>query len=63
MFGGGLAIPLDVLPWAPIADLLPTGALVSAMSQPVLAVGPLLVLLVWGIAGTLLAGRFFRWES
>ena len=63
MFGGGLAIPAQSLPWAGLAGFLPTGALVDAMSQPVLAASPLAILVVWGVVGTVLAGRFFRWES
>jgi ABC-2 type transport system permease protein len=63
MFGGGLAIPVDSLPWAGVAQWLPTGALVEAMLTPPLAWFPLLVLTVWGLAGSVLATRFFRWES
>lgn len=63
MFGGGLAIPVDSLPWAGVAQWLPTGALVEAMLVPPLAWFPLLVLTVWGLAGSVLATRFFRWES
>jgi ABC-2 type transport system permease protein len=63
MFGGGLAIPVDSLPWAGVAQWLPTGALVEAMLTPPLAWFPLLVLTAWGLAGSVLATRFFRWES
>jgi ABC-2 type transport system permease protein len=63
MFGGGLAIPADVLPWGDVAGLLPTGALIDAMSDPVVAVLPLLVLVLWALMGTALASRYFRWES
>jgi ABC-2 type transport system permease protein len=63
MFGGGLAIPADVLPWGGVAGLLPTGALMDAMSDPVLAALPLLVLVAWALVGTALASRYFRWES
>jgi ABC-2 type transport system permease protein len=63
MFGGGLAIPVDKLPWAGIAGWLPTGALMDALSQPVPAWQPLLVLAGWGVIGSALATRFFRWES
>lgn len=63
MFGGGLAIPAESLPWSGAAELLPTGALVAAMSEPVLAAAPLTILLAWGVVGTVLAGRFFRWEA
>ena len=63
MFGGGLAVPAEDLPWAGVTGWLPTGALVDAMSQPVVAWFPLAVLLGWAVVGTLLATRFFRWES
>ena len=62
MFGGGLAIPLDSLPWAGLAQWLPTGALVQAMSTPPIAGLSFIVLLLWGALGTALATRFFRWE-
>lgn len=63
MFAGGLAVPADSLPWGGFAQWLPTGALVSAMSQPPVAWTPLLVLAGWGAAGSLLATRFFRWDA
>ncbi|MEZ5119012.1 MAG: ABC transporter permease [Candidatus Nanopelagicales bacterium] len=63
MFGGGLAIPLDSLPWAGLAQWLPTGALVQAMSTPPIAGLSILVLLIWGAVGTAMATRFFRWEA
>ncbi len=63
MFGGGLAIPADSLPWAGLAGWLPTGALVDAMSDPVPATLPLAILVAWGAVGSALAVRFFRWEA
>lgn len=63
MFAGGLAVPADSLPWGGFAQWLPTGALVAAMSQPAVAWLPLLVLVGWGAAGSLLATRYFRWDS
>lgn len=63
MFGGGLAIPADSLPWSGVAQWLPTGAMVDALQSPVPAWLPLLVLAAWGLVGTALATRFFRWES
>ncbi len=63
MFGGGLIIPADSLPWSAFTAWLPTGALVDAMTEPVLAWLPLLVLVLWGSVGTLLASRFFRWQA
>lgn len=63
MFGGGLAIPVDSLPWAGVAQWLPTGALVQAMQSPPFAWPQLLVLLGWGAVGSALATRYFRWEA
>lgn len=63
MFGGGLAVPLDSLPWAGLATWLPSGAMVEALSATPVAWGPLMVLAVWAAVGAALAGRFFRWES
>lgn len=63
MFGGGLAIAADSLPWAGVAQWLPTGAMVDALQSPPVAWTPLVVLAAWGIVGTLLATRFFRWEA
>ena len=63
MFGGGLAVPADSLPWAGVAQWLPTGAMVDALQSAPLAWVPLLVLAAWGVVGTLLATRFFRWEA
>lgn len=63
MFGGGLAIPADSLPWPHLARWLPTGAMVDALQSAPPAWLPLLVLVTWGLVGTLLATRYFRWES
>lgn len=63
MFAGGLAIPAGDLPWAGLAHWLPTGALVEAMSTAPVAWLPLGVLLGWAVVGSVLATRFFRWES
>lgn len=62
MFGGGLAIPLDALPWQGVAQWLPTGAMVQALSTSPMAWLPLAVLAGWAVVGTALATRFFRWE-
>jgi ABC-2 type transport system permease protein len=63
MFGGGLAVPSDALPWDSVAQWLPTGALVQAMSVDPVAWIPLSVLVGWAVAGTVLATRYFRWEA
>lgn len=63
MFGGGLAIAADSLPWAGLAQWLPTGAMVAALQSAPVAWVPLALLAAWGIAGTVLATRFFRWEA
>ena len=63
MFGGGLAVPADSLPWAGVAQWLPSGAMVEALSSPPVAWVPLAVLAAWTAVGAALAARFFRWES
>ena len=63
MFGGGLAVPSESLPWDSVAEWLPTGALVQAMSVDPVAWIPLCVLVGWALAGTVLATRYFRWEA
>ncbi|HQR78887.1 MAG TPA: ABC transporter permease [Actinomycetota bacterium] len=63
MFAGGLAVPADSLPWSGFAQWLPTGALVAAMSRPAIAWLPLAILIGWGAVGSLLATRYFRWDS
>lgn len=62
MFAGGLVIPVDNLPWAGLAQWLPTGALTEAMT-PGAGPAPLVVLAAWAVSGSMLAARFFRWES
>ncbi|MEZ0493056.1 ABC transporter permease [Kineococcus sp. TBRC 1896] len=61
--GGGLVLPS---PLSPVTDLLPSGALGTAVREALgagtLAAGPLVVLAVWAIAGSLACARWFRWE-
>jgi ABC-2 type transport system permease protein len=67
---GGTILPLDHLPepLATIGFLLPSAALTDVLRSALAAsaggelLGPLLVLTGWGIAGTALAARTFRWE-
>lgn len=68
LLGGGVVIPLSVLPdpIAAVAGGLPSGALGEGMRQ-ILLDGALpwwafLVLAVWTLVGALLAQRTFRWE-
>ncbi len=63
MFGGGLAVPLDSLPWAGLAQWLPSGAMVSALGGQPWQWPGMLVLAAWAVVGSLLASRWFRWES
>lgn len=65
---GGVVLPVDHLPGilADIGAALPAGAL-SAVLRAGLgaggeAIGPLLVLAAWAVAGAAAAVRFFRWE-
>jgi ABC-2 type transport system permease protein len=65
---GGIVLPIDHLPeWlAAIARVLPASALAD-MFRAALAgtgdvVGPIVVLLAWGLAAVGLSVRFFRWE-
>jgi ABC-2 type transport system permease protein len=52
--------------WGSLATWLPSGALGEAMravlDDAALPGVPLLVLLAWGAAGTVLTTRTFRWE-
>lgn len=61
--GGGLVLPS---PLAPVSDLLPSGALGTAVREALaggtVAVGPLLVLAAWAAACALACARWFRWE-
>ena len=64
---GGVVIPSTSLPsgMATVVDLLPSGALVSALSSAltdgVLDLGAAAVLLGWSALGVLAAARTFRW--
>lgn len=71
LLGGGIVVPLDKLPSAvaSVVRLLPSGALGEGLRDVLLhgmglsaVIGPLLVLLAWGIGATALAARTFRWE-
>lgn len=61
--GGGLVLPS---PLSPVTDLLPSGALGTAVREALgagtLALGPLVVLLVWAVGCSLACARWFRWE-
>jgi ABC-2 type transport system permease protein len=66
---GGVVFPLTKFPAGarPFLDLLPTGALSTALrdvlaSAAGLPVKETLTLLVWAVAGITLAARTFRWE-
>ncbi|HET8969950.1 MAG TPA: ABC transporter permease [Candidatus Nanopelagicales bacterium] len=71
LLGGGVVVPIEKLP-GPLADLarlLPSGALGEGLRDVLIRgdglaalLGPIVVLLVWGVAAALLAGRTFRWE-
>jgi ABC-2 type transport system permease protein len=67
MAGGAVVFPARSYgSGATVLSLLPSGALGSGMRAACLhgdlAVGPLLVLMVWTAVGTLLTARTFRWE-
>jgi ABC-2 type transport system permease protein len=61
--GGGLVLPS---PLGVVADVLPSGALGTAVRQALatgtVAVVPLLVLAAWALAAGLACARWFRWE-
>ncbi|WP_432563393.1 ABC transporter permease [Kineococcus sp. SYSU DK003] len=61
--GGGLVLPS---PLAPVTDVLPSGALGTAVREALaggtVAAGPLVVLGVWTVACSLACARWFRWE-
>lgn len=67
--GGGLLIPTDRLGGlGEVVRYLPSGALgdglrAALQGQDTSLVVPVLVLVVWGVAGTLLTARFFRWSD
>jgi ABC-2 type transport system permease protein len=63
MFGGGLAVPLQSLPWSGLAQWLPSGAMVSALGGGPWQWAHLAVLAGWGLLGAALAARWFRWEA
>ena len=64
---GGLLVPTDRLgPFAPVARLLPSGALGDGLrdaltGRPGAMWGPVLVLVIWGVLAAALAARTFRW--
>jgi ABC-2 type transport system permease protein len=65
---GGIVLPIDHLPepLTAIARVLPAGALADtfrvALSGTGEVVGPIVVLVGWGLAAVGLSVRFFRWE-
>lgn len=67
--GGGVLLPLDLLPdgVAAVVVWLPSGALGeglrTALAGGGLAAGPALALLAWTGVGGALAARFFRWSE
>lgn len=69
LLGGGIVIPLDVLPapLAAVAAILPSGALGEGLRMVLLdGTGlpwpQLAILLLWALGGALIASRTFRWE-
>lgn len=68
MFVGGVMIPLTSAPaWmASVASVLPSGALGEglrlAMGQGSFSAGYVVVLVIWGIVGSALTIKFFKWE-
>lgn len=66
---GGVVFPLDDFPAGirDLLDLLPIAALADGLRQilqdgAALPGGPLVVLVVWAVAGLALAAAFFKWE-
>ena len=66
---GGIAVPLDRFPDGvrSLLELLPAAALAEGLRECLsdgtgLPVDRLVVLLVWGAVGAVLAARWFRWE-
>jgi ABC-2 type transport system permease protein len=65
----GIAVPLDRFPDGvrAVLELLPAAALAEGLRDCLsdgtgFPVGELVVLMVWGASGALLAARWFRWE-
>lgn len=68
LVGGGVLVPADQLPGplAPLATVLPSGALAGALRESLTPGGappvlPVLVLLAWALLLGLAARRLFRW--
>jgi ABC-2 type transport system permease protein len=65
---GGIILPIDHLPepLAAIARVLPAGALAGtfrvALSGAGDVVGPIVILVAWGLVAVGLSVRYFRWE-
>jgi ABC-2 type transport system permease protein len=65
---GGIVLPIDHLPesLAALARVLPAGALADAfrvaLSGTGDVIGPIVILVAWGLAAVGLSVRFFRWE-
>lgn len=67
---GGLLVPTDRFPAgvAAVVRLLPSGALGDGLraaltDHDTAVIGPVLVLMVWGVLGSLAVTRFFRWSD
>lgn len=67
---GGLLVPTDRFPEgvAAVVRLLPSGALGDGLraaltEHDTAVIGPVLVLMVWGVLGSLAVTRFFRWSD
>ncbi|GAA1479346.1 ABC transporter permease [Nocardioides aestuarii] len=65
--GGAVVLPASSYgAWGSLAQWLPSGALGEAMRSALgdgsLPVLPLIVLAAWGVVGTVLTARSFRWE-
>lgn len=56
---GGVLIPADSLPYQVVVAWLPTGAMVDVAESGYASIG---VLLAWGLLGSALAIRLFRWR-
>lgn len=57
---GGVLIPASSLPFGALLSWIPTGAMIELTSEPSLPAIAILVL--WGVVGTALAVRLFRWR-